>query len=713
MSFPENNRILVVDDNPAIHDDFRKILAPNTGRAADLDAAEAILFAAPQRASARKHFEIDSAFQGEEAVQKVRAAEAEARPYAMAFVDVRMPPGWDGVETITRLWEAAPDLQVVLCTAYSDYSWQDIADRVIAAHNMVVLKKPFDNIEVLQLAHALCHKWVVTQEANAQLTRLNEMVQIRTHELDRANAELWKEIAERRTAEEVLRDSEERFRAFMDNSPVIAYIKDHDGRYVYLNRQFETQFGMTMAEWVGRTDAEAWPQHIAEPIRANDIAVFNSEQPREFIEKIPVPNGSSDEWLVFRFTIRDRTGQKFVGGVGIDITERTRLEAQRRQSQKLEAVGQLAGGVAHDFNNILAVIIGYTESALARLEPGSTFEQPLSEIMKAANRGTGLIGQLLAFSRKQVVSPRVVDVNSALIDIDKILHRLIKENIYLTLLLSPETLCIRADPGQVEQVVMNLVVNARDAMPDGGELRIETQAVDLSAAEAERHGVSPGDYVVVQISDTGTGMSAETQAHVFEPFFTTKAAGEGTGLGLSTCYGIAQQNGGFITIRSALGEGSTFCVYLPRIDATPDAAQPRLTSGELPRGNESVLVVEDDDALRDLTVDTLRELGYSVSEAPDGESAQRLLMENGAVDLVLTDVGMPKMDGASLTNWIEAERPNVKVLLVSGYAGDSRLRDEDLGLDHRFLAKPFTRSQLAASVRKALDQPEPANHSRG
>jgi two-component system NtrC family sensor kinase len=250
----ENNRILIVDDNPSIHDDFRKILAPASSRTGELSAAEAVLFGQAQPTNVRKQFEIDSAFQGEEALEKTRAALHEGRPYAMAFVDVRMPPGWDGVETITRLWEVAPDLQIVICTAYSDYSWQDIARRAIAAHNMVVLKKPFDNIEVLQLAHALCHKWLMTAEANAQLTRLNEMVAARTAELDAANAELRTEITERRRAEEVLRESEERFRAFMDNSPAVAFIKDREGRYVYLNKPFENHFGMKLSEWAGKTD---------------------------------------------------------------------------------------------------------------------------------------------------------------------------------------------------------------------------------------------------------------------------------------------------------------------------------------------------------------------------------------------------------------------------------------------------------------------------
>ncbi|HMJ06088.1 MAG TPA: PAS domain-containing protein, partial [Chthoniobacterales bacterium] len=486
----ENNRILVVDDNPSIHDDFRKILAPPGARTEELSATEAVLFGQPAKeANLRRLFQIESAFQGEEALHKVREAVAAGQPYALAFVDVRMPPGLDGVETIARLWKIAPDLQVVICTAYSDYSWQEIASHAIAPHNMVVLKKPFDNIEVLQLAHALCHKWLMTAEASAQLSRLNDMVAERTQALDEANAELRSEVAERRRAQEVLRESEERFRAFMDNSPTVAFIKDREGRYVYLNQPFERHFGMKLSEWAGKTDFDAWPKELAESMHANEAIVLETGQPRQFIESIPMPGGGSGDWLVLKFTLRDRTGEKFIGGVGVDLTERNRLEAELRQSQKLEAVGQLAGGVAHDFNNILAVIIGYSETVLERAEPESTLEQNVRQIMKAADRGTALIRQLLAFSRKQVRWPRVIGVNAALIEIDKILHRLLSENIYLTLFLGPETGCVKADPGQIEQVVINLVVNARDAMPQGGELRIETQSTVLAPTEAEEYNV--------------------------------------------------------------------------------------------------------------------------------------------------------------------------------------------------------------------------------
>jgi two-component system, cell cycle sensor histidine kinase and response regulator CckA len=701
----ENNRILIIDDNAAIHEDFRKILAPIGSRLTDLSAAETALFGQEETTAVRKHFEVESAYQGEEGLAKVRDAILRERPYAMAFVDVRMPPGWDGIETIAQLWQEAPDLQIVICTAYSDYSWQAIAAKLNASHNMVVLKKPFDNIEVLQLAHALCNKWLVTQEANAQLTELNRVVEERTRELDRINAELRTEIVEHRRTEEVLRESEERFRAFMDNSPIIAFIKDDAGRYVYLNKLFEERFKIRLSEWSGRTDVDAWGPKLAAAIEHNDAVVRESGLPQEFIENMQVPEGENSEWLVLKFILPDRTARKFIGGVGVDVTERNRLESQHRQAQKLEAVGQLAGGIAHDFNNILAVIMGYGETALARVESTGKAYQDLQAIMKAADRGAGLIHQLLSFSRKQVIWPRIIDVNSVLIETDKILHRLINEDIQMTLLLGSDIGCVKAEPGQVEQVVMNLVVNARDAMPQGGQLTIETTNARVDDSEAQRHHVAAGEYVVVQITDTGSGMSPETKARIFEPFFTTKATGRGTGLGLATCYGIAKQSGGFIRVESEIGHGSTFSVLFPRIDDVAQPSPARASPVELPRGTETVLVVEDDDALRHVTVQILGELGYEVIEAPDGKHAQEILStdQGASVDLLLTDVGMPYMDGGALAKWAEQRYPDIKVLYVSGYVEDPRIDRENLGEKHAFLAKPVTRTQLALTVRWICD----------
>jgi PAS domain S-box-containing protein len=709
MTAPDHHRILIVDDNPAIHEDFRKILAPATERSKKLQATESVLFGAAIPAAPVRAFEIDSVLQGDEAVALLRRSIEEGRPYALAFVDVRMPPGLDGVETISRLWEVAPDLQAVICTAYSDYSWHDIAAQLVASHNLVILKKPFDNIEVLQLAHALTHKWLLSRQVDAQLTQLNTLVGERTRELDRANAELRVEIVERRRAEEVLRESEERFRAFMDNSPVIAFMKDEEGRYVYLNKPFEDVFMMKLSDWYGRNDFDAWSWEVASDVRTNDAEVFASETPKQFVESMPVPDGSKDQWLVLKFTMRDQSGQKFIGGVGIDVTERNRLEAQLRQAQKMEAVGQLAGGVAHDFNNILTAIMGYSEMLLRRFEPDEIAHGHAQQIITAASRGASLVRQLLAFSRKQALFPRVVDLNALLGEVEGILRRLIGEQIEIAVVPGLNTGTVKADPGQLEQIIINLAVNSRDAMPDGGRLTVTTRNSDFSAAEAERRGVPDGSYVSLEVSDTGTGMTDEVKAHIFEPFFTTKETGKGTGLGLATCYGIVKQSAGFIEVESELGVGTTFTVHLPRVEQSAEVAPVVFRPYELPRGEETVLVAEDEAAVRDLTVEVLRELGYRVLEARDGEEAQRILLDDTdlTIDLLLTDLGMPRMDGSTLAHWLSSTGRATKVLFASGYMDDERFRRNEFGAQPRLLRKPYTPSDLAVAVREMFDA-EPA-----
>jgi signal transduction histidine kinase len=565
MIVSENKSILVIDDNPAIHEDFRKIFAANKPRSKELTAAEAVLFGKSGGSIREVSFEIDSAFQGEEGIEKVRQANAAEQPYAVAFVDVRMPPGWDGVETISRLWELSPDLQIVICTAYSDYSWQDIAGKLLASENLVILKKPFDNIEVLQLAHALTRKWVVTRQANAKLAELHSLIQSRARELDRANREL-------------------------------------------------------------------------------------------------------------------------------------------RQAQKMEAVGQLAGGVAHDFNNILTAVMGYSELLLRSsdsLEPAHNAQQ----ILKAAGRGAGLIRQLLAFSRKQAMWPRVFDLNAAVAEVEGLVRRLMGENVDLVIKPSPVLGGVRADPGQIEQVIMNLAVNARDAMPDGGVLLIETRLAMVDPETAEKHGVESGQYVALRIQDSGIGIDGQILPRIFEPFFTTKESGKGTGLGLATCYGIIKQSSGYIDVESDLGKGTAFTVYLPRVEESAEHTLTGIEIHTLPRGTETVLVAEDEDAVRDLTVDVLREIGYKVLEARNGEEAQHILTEDRElkIDLLVTDVGMPRIDGDVLAKWVERLRPETKVIFISGYVHDRRLPLDNLGREPRLLEKPFTPSQLAMAVRDTLD----------
>lgn len=387
--------------------------------------------------------------------------------------------------------------------------------------------------------------------------------------------------------------------------------------------------------------------------------------------------------------------------------ERRQLEKQLLLAQKMEAIGQLAGGVAHDFNNLLTVIISYSELLLQRLAPGEPLRAQVEEIQKAGDRAAALTRQLLAFSRRQVLAPQVLDLNAVLENIHKMLERLIGEDINLVSACARGLGRVKADPSQIEQVIMNLAANARDAMPKGGKLTIETADVELGEDYARNHAAfQPGRYVMLAISDTGMGMDKETQTHIFEPFFTTKELGKGTGLGLATVYGIVKQSGGCIWVYSEPGRGSTFKIYFPRLDAQVESSRPGL---ELPvvlsQGTERILWVEDEPAVRALVQEILQSRGYTLLVAKHGEEALRLAEEHrGQIDLLLTDVVMPGMTGPDLLQRLKQTNPAMKVLYVSGYADTARIHHGMLNSQDPFLQKPFTPQSLAHKIREVLGQ---------
>jgi signal transduction histidine kinase/ActR/RegA family two-component response regulator len=381
------------------------------------------------------------------------------------------------------------------------------------------------------------------------------------------------------------------------------------------------------------------------------------------------------------------------------------IEKQLLQSQKLEAVGQLAGGIAHDFNNVLTVITGYSDLLLRGLDRGDSTRLKVEEIKKAGERGASLIRQLLAFSRKQVLQPKVLKLNAIVADTEKMLRRLIGEDIDLLTVLEPSLGQIRADPGQIEQVIIILAVNARDAMPQGGRLTIETSNVYLDNEYARRHtAVRPGNYVMLAMNDTGTGMDAETQAHIFEPFFTTKVLGKGTGLGLSTVYGIVRQSEGNIWVYSEIGKGTTFKVYLSRVDEVAQIDAAPESRADLAQGQEKVLLTEDEEPVRRLTRVILEINGYQVLEAASGDEALSIYKEQqGRIDLIITDVVMPGISGPELVQSLETLSPGIKVLYLSGYTDDAVVRHGLLDQKMAFLQKPFTPDALLRKVREVLD----------
>jgi signal transduction histidine kinase/ActR/RegA family two-component response regulator len=418
-------------------------------------------------------------------------------------------------------------------------------------------------------------------------------------------------------------------------------------------------------------------------------------------------------WVECRFSLallRDSAGA-MVGTLAIleDTSERKRLEAQLRQAQKMEAVGRLAGGIAHDFNNLLAVIMGHSDLIRSVLKKGDALAHDVEQIRKASERAASLTRQLLAFSRRQFLQPQVIDVSTLVGNLATMLRRLIAEDIQLDLRLDPAAGRVSADPGQLEQVIVNLAVNARDAMPQGGRLILETAPEVLDQTFVTAHpGSATGPHVRLSIHDTGCGMGADVMSHLFEPFFTTKEPGRGTGLGLSTVYGIVKQHRGYIDVLSEEGRGSSFGVYLPRVDARPTSERPVPKERLKPGSRETVLFVEDEVALRDLMHRVLVKGGYTVLAAGDGVEALAAVEAHPVpIDLLVTDVIMPRMSGPDLAARLQASQPGIRVLYVSGYTADQLRAQADLGRGATLLAKPFTSEGLLRKVREVLDQPRP------
>jgi PAS domain S-box-containing protein len=482
---------------------------------------------------------------------------------------------------------------------------------------------------------------------------------------------------------------------------------DPRGRITHWNRFAERLYGWSAAEVLGRPVVEVTPaQETAEEAAAIMARLLEGDSWRGEM-RVRRKDGTAFVAEVTDSPVRDATG-RLTGVVGVshDVTERRRLEDQLRQAQKMEAVGRLAGGVAHDFNNLLTAIKGYADLLLDDLPEGNPARDDVAEIRAAAQRAAELTRQLLAFSLRQVLQPRLVDMNGVVTSLEKMLRRLIAEDVELVQRLAPSLGAVWADPGQLDQVVINLAVNARDAMPRGGRLTIETGNVVLSEAGAAHHpsGLAPGAYVALRVTDTGHGMDEDTLARIFEPFFTTRD-GVGTGLGLATVYGIVQQSGGRVWAESSPGRGATFHVWLPRAqsevgaDADAPAAAP-LRAG----GSETVLLVEDEDGVRALAGRILRRCGYQVVDAANGRDAIDVAARHpGPIHLLLTDVVMPGMSGADLATRLTAINPALRVLFMSGYPGDALAQHGLTGERLQMITKPFPADRLASRVREVLD----------
>ena len=561
-------RLLVVDDNAATLAAFCETLG--TG------------------------FDLETAAECSVALEKTRVALRASRPFALAFVEVRTGLGWDGLETIARLWQIDPALQVVVCANGADYALPQITARLGVSDNFLVLQKPLARIEVLQLAHALTRKWHAAHEARERLAALERSMAARTAELESSNAQL--------------RLSEERFARAFRSSPVPLAIQTLVGqRFVDVNDAFLALTGFSRAELLGHTPLEL---RLCIDYETRIRQRIIDDQPiRDLEAQISTRGGELLDALVSieRLTLSDETHTLMMVQ---DISARLHLESQLRQAQKMEAIGQLAAGVAHDFNNMLTIIQGHASLQLAAAGLSADTTESLQQITLAADRAANLTRQLLAFSRRQMMRPRVLQLNALLRELAAMLRRLIGENIELRCELADDLPAVWADSTGIEQVLMNLTLNARDAMTRGGRIVITTGTTTVTASAAERDTRKrSGDYAVISVRDTGTGMDEATRARIFEPFFTTKEVNKGTGMGLATVYGIVSQHEGWIDVETTPGEGSTFRVFLPATDQAAEESIEEILTDEFTNSTRTILVVEDDDAVRAMVKDVLAHHG--------------------------------------------------------------------------------------------------------
>jgi len=618
--------------------------------------------------NADRPWEISRTERLSEALDRLAAGGIEA-----VLLDLRLPDA-TGLEAVDGVVGAFPDVAVVVMTSY---------DRAMAA-------------EALQRG---AQDFIMKGEVNPSL-----LSRSLSYAVSRKRGEL------------ALRRSDARFRAAVEGSldavGILSAVRDEHGGVTdfvvtEINRNAERLLGRRRDDVVSRRLSELWPLPSLHPFIERSAAVMHAHEPLEEELGVTFPD-APDRWIHHQIVPLE-------DGVAIAVRDTTarhvaeedlhRREEQVRQSQKMEAVGRLAGGVAHDFNNLLTVISGHGELGLRKLPGDHPLRRNLQEIGLAAESAAALTHQLLAFSRKQVLQPRTLDLGEIVDRMNNLLQRLIGEDIELVTRTRGPLGSIRADPAQMEQVIVNLAVNARDAMPGGGVLDIDLANAELDETYAcGDPGMAPGSYVVLSVTDTGHGMDVETKARIFEPFFTTKEAGKGTGLGLATVYGIVKQSDGFIWVYSEPGRGTTFKIHLPRVDQAPEPLSPRPGAGAV-HGTETVLLVEDEDSLRSLLRELLESFGYSVLEAGQGVDAMRVAREHsGTIHLLLSDLVMPQMTGRELADRLTRLRPGIKVLFMSGYAAGAAPNHE-VPADAAYIEKPFTADALAGALRALLDAP--------
>ncbi len=692
----KNLRILVVDDNRAVHDDFRKILCSGKESSAGLAAAEQVLFGEPAADGQVPAFQLDSAYQGEEGLAKVQQAAAAGRPYALAFVDVRMPPGWDGVETAVRLWENCPDLQIVICTAYSDYSWNGMLARLGNHDQLLILKKPFDTMEVLQLAHALTEKWRLHQAVALKLEQLEELVRKSTSDLRSSNESLQSEIIGRKDAEERIREQAR----MLDLAHDAIHVRDLDGYIRYWNQSAERLYGWAAAEVLGTRIADLYCADAADLEQERQARAqagqgdWSGELNR--LAKSGRPILVHSRWTL----VRDPGGQpKSILVIDTDITAKKKLEAQFLHAHRMDSIGTLAAGIAHDLNNILAPVLMIGPLLRAEIKDPGTLGL-LDSMEAGAQRGANIVKQILTFARGAKNAKAPLQTFRLLKEFSGFIRETFPKNIALHCDVPKDLWLIEGNSTELHQVLVNLCLNAREAMPQGGTLSLSAMNLALDETTAASiPNAKAGRYVVWAVADTGAGIAPRNLDRVFDPFFTTKEVGKGPGLGLSTVLGIVHGGGGCLQLKSQLGRGTEVKVYLPALPAgTP---QPGKLLPEPPRGaGELILVIDGDDALAAVLQKVLTASGYRVLVSSEETEAVELYRRNWRqIGAVLADPMMPDMEKVFST--LRQINPAI-ILVASSTMSPGQIPAAWRVPDELFLRKPYQTSALLDTLRHVL-----------
>ena len=685
-------RLLAVDDEEAILGLYREILAPDDGPDDDLDL-EPLL----------PRFELSLCGQGEQAVEAVRQAVSEGRPFSVAILDVRMPPGQDGVWTAERIRELDPDIEIVIVSAYSDVDTRELNRRVTPPDKLLYIQKPLHPEELRQLAKSLCAKWKTARDLITLNATLQKQVDMRTNALSEANKRLKRDMSVRMRMLQELLESEERYRLLFEEDITGDFVAAPDGTLKACNKAFARIFGFGTVQ-------DAMSVNIFDlQLVGADESLHELILSRKKLENFEAVFQRLDLRLVHVIGtiigILNVRGQIVeIRGYLLDITERKRLEEQLRIAQKMEAIGTLAGGIAHDFNNILGVITGYAEIILESTDKGSTLERRLKEILGACRRAKDLINQILNFSRQGSREKKALRVSPLIKETVKLLRTSLPASIEIRQNIMTANDTVMADPSQVHQILLNLCTNAAHAMRErGGMLEISLAEVHLDEGTvAKSPGLSAGAYVVITVTDTGYGISKSIQEKIFDPFFTTKKPGEGTGMGLAVVHGIVKQHGGVVYVQSEEGKGAAFQVLLPQTGLMDEAASDEEELG-LPMGEGRILFVDDEMALVDIGREMLESLGYEVvARTSSVEALEAFRFQPDKFELILTDQNMPNLTGMELAEKALQVRPDVPIILCTGFSeivSYSKVRD--LGIKE-IIMKPILKRQLAESLHKAL-----------